>query len=74
MGYAFMVGTCVGCKRTISFNPSKVPSIIVGGVKEPICAPCIKEVNKAKAEQGIELWPEPHPDAYLPCDENELPF
>jgi len=73
MGVAIMFAPCLVCKKPFSFNPIRVPSLRVDGVKEPICGPCHEAINKYRVENGVEPFPEPHPDAYGACDENELP-
>jgi hypothetical protein len=72
MGYALCHSTCYGCKRVFSYNPMRVPSIRIDGVREPICRDCVERVNPLRELRGlppIELFP----DAYEPCDESELP-
>lgn len=69
--YAFAIGQCYTCKRTITFNPVKVPSIRINGVREPVCADCIARANPVRVSKGlppIEILP----DAYGSCDESEL--
>jgi len=71
MGYASVIAPCAGCGRPFYFNPHKVPSIRINGVKEPVCARCMAHVNTVRREAGVpELTV--HPDAYGPLDENEL--
>ena len=71
MGYAMAVGECISCKRIFSFNPMRVPSISINGVREPICQACVTRINPERKKNGV---PEivPHPEAYTACDENEL--
>jgi hypothetical protein len=71
MGYVMAVGTCFGCKGVFMYNPLRVPSISVNGVKEPICKKCVDRVNPQRKKNGV---PEivPHPDAYEAADEGEL--
>jgi hypothetical protein len=71
MGYAFVIGSCVSCKRTFTFNPVRVPSIRVNGVREPVCRNCIEEANPKRVALGLEPFII-QPDAYDPVDENEL--
>ena len=71
MGYAFCTGRCYCCKRVFSFNPVKVPSVRINGVKEPVCRSCIEAANPERVKNGLEPFV-PHPDAYEPCDESEL--
>jgi hypothetical protein len=71
MGYAIAYGQCFGCKKTFSFNPMRVPSINIGGTKEPICKTCVTLVNPIREKNGLPLII-PAADAYEACDEGEL--
>lgn len=72
MGYAFCLGTCINCAKSISFNPRRVPSIKVDGVKEPLCAECCAKWNEIhRVSKGLEPIP-PHKDAYTYCREEDL--
>jgi hypothetical protein len=51
----------------------RVPSIPFGGTREPICLDCVNFVNPKRIKNGLEPIV-PKPDAYEPCDENELPY
>ena len=68
---AFCVGACLVCERGFSFNPIAVPSFEVDGVKEPICGACIEVLNEKRVALGMEPF-SIRPDAYEPCDEEEL--
>ena len=78
MAYATVFSPCVNCGRLFGYNPRRVPSIPVNGVKEPVCRPCIDAENArrraAMIASGIdlELLPDPHPEAYEPIHESEL--
>lgn len=63
MGYMSAMGTCFGCKRTISFNPHTVPSF----KGSPICKTCIETVNAKRKATGLPLWPVAA-DAYEPVE------
>ena len=67
MGYAICIGTCLCCKRQMSFNPVRVPSL----KGEPICQDCIDLANEQREKMGLPPH-KVHPDAYGPCDEHEL--
>lgn len=54
MGYAIVMGFCGACKAPLSFNPRKVPSIRINGLREPLCLGC------------VERWCVLHPDAKRP--------
>ena len=71
MGYAMMVGPCIGCGHIFGFNPMRVPSVRVNGVREPICLACVTLANEKRKELGLEPFVI-KPDAYEACDENEL--
>ena len=71
MGYAFCLGECIRCNRVFAFNPVKVPSIRVEGVREPICHPCFDYLNALRVGLGHEQWELPE-HAYEPCDDEEL--
>lgn len=64
MGYMMAMGPCIGCKRTFSFNPNKVPSSsAITGKREPICANCVARINIKRKELGLALIV-PLPGAY----------
>ena len=67
MGYALMIGTCYACKRTMTFNPVRVPSYN----NEPFCRSCIERANVIRVEKGMEPI-NIHPEAYTACREEEL--
>jgi hypothetical protein len=71
MGYAFAHGDCYGCGRLFSFNPLRVPSLPVDGVRQPICEACVARANPLRVANGLPPIV-PFPDAYEPVDENEL--
>jgi hypothetical protein len=64
------VGICVGCREKISFNPARVPSIVVDEVRLPICKNCAEKANVARIKQGFETF-QIYPDSYAPPDESE---
>lgn len=66
MGYMFVIGNCISCNNQITFNPNKVPSIRVNGVREPICENCFNRWNQIhRIDKGLEPIPL-NPDAYQP--------
>ena len=70
-GYVYVIGKCFTCKFMFSFNPHKVPSLRVAGIREPICLDCMTLGNKKREEMGLA----PHPinqDAYEAIREEEL--
>jgi hypothetical protein len=72
-GYVMAHGYCFGCGVLFSFNPVRVPSIGVHGVREPVCRACVERVNPQRIANGLEPIV-PHPEAYEPCDEIELHY
>ena len=72
MAYVLCTSECYGCKRIFSYNPIRVPSIRIKGVREPVCRDCVESViNPQRAKDGLEPFV-PAPDAYEACDESEL--
>jgi hypothetical protein len=70
-GYVLAFGGCISCHRPFSFNPHKVPSIRIDGVREPVCLSCMEEANSRRVAAGDP----PHriePDAYEALPEGEL--
>ena len=72
MGYAFCIGACISCGRQFSFNPVRVPSVRVNGVKEPVCRDCIERANPERVKRGLPPFTYAE-DAYEPVHESELP-
>jgi len=72
MGYALCHSGCAGCGQVFAYNPIRVPSIRINGVREPICKNCVERVNPQRIANGLEPIV-PLPDAYDPVDESELP-
>lgn len=70
-GYALAMGPCVRCKRVFSFNPVRVPSVVVLGSRRPICQDCVDQINPMRLAAGLEPIV-PLPDAYDGCEEGEL--
>ena len=72
MGYVTGYSACAGCGRLFTYNPVRVPSVVINGSREPICQSCVNRVNPLRRERGL---PEivPAPDAYEACEEGELP-
>lgn len=71
MGYVSVMGNCFACGNPFCFNPHRVPSFRVNGVRQPVCSNCMSIANEKRVAQG--LLPHPiHKDAYEPLNENEL--
>ena len=71
MGYAIVIGICVGCGKTFGYNPNLVPSVRINGRRREICQECVNRVNPLRKKRGLEPIV-PHPDAYGPIPEHEL--
>jgi len=70
MAVLFASGHCIACKRFIPcFNPHHVPSLVVLGLREPLCESCFHRWNEIhrtrKGQKPIPL----HPQAYQPAEE-----
>ena len=72
MAYATVFSPCINCNQVFGFNPHRVPSIPVNGVREPVCRECIDTENARREANDLELLPEPHANAYEPIHESEL--
>jgi hypothetical protein len=70
-GYVSCIGTCFACKKPFSFNPNKVPSLRVEGVKREICRTCIEIANPKRIANGLEPVAI-LPGAYEACPEEEV--
>jgi hypothetical protein len=71
MGYVIALSPCYGCGQLFTYNPVRVPSVIVRGSREPICERCLEAANPQRIARGLEpmvLFP----GAYDACDEGEL--
>jgi len=54
MGYALRTGFfCIGCRRSFSFNPVRVPSVTINGQREPICRDCVIRANPMRRANGL---------------------
>ena len=71
MAYVMVISPCYGCGAPISYNPHKVPSIRVNGVREPICKGCVERVNPMRIANGLEPIVPAH-DAYEAANESSL--
>lgn len=73
MGYVLALGHCIGCQRLFGFHPEKVPSVVVDGVREPICQECVNRSNPIRKANGLaEIVP--LPGAYEPANEEDEGF
>lgn len=71
MGYVSCMSPCIVCHSIFSFNPMRVPSVVVRGHREPICRPCVETANPQREAKGLPVI-EILPGAYEACDESEL--
>lgn len=71
MGCILMLGACVCCRRPFCFNPHRVPSERVNGVRQPICRNCVEEANPIRKAKGLEPI-KIYEDSYEPIAEEEL--
>jgi hypothetical protein len=71
MAYIYGAAPCCRCQQVFIFNPMRVPSVIIKGVRQPVCSDCIAPLNALRRTLGN---PEivPLPGAYDACDEAEL--
>lgn len=65
MAWVAVMGPCWSCGRIFSFSPTKVPSIVVDGVREPLCASCVDRANRLRPAEGLDPIV-PLPGAYEP--------
>ena len=63
VGFMIAMAPCVGCNALFGFNPDLVPSLIVNGVREPVCRGCVDRVNPIRIRNGLEPI-RPMPGAY----------
>jgi hypothetical protein len=70
-GYVFGVSSCIGCGQTFCYNPDKVPSLRVEGIRQPVCRNCIEEANPIRIANGLEPIAI-QPGAYEALPEEEL--
>jgi len=71
MGVFQMLALCVVCNRPFTFHPFKVPSVRVGGVRQPVCRECVDQANVKRHAAGIPPI-DVLPGAYDPADESDM--
>ena len=71
MGIMTLYAACVNCHQLFTCSPSKVPSLIVDGTREPICLNCVNKANPIRVANGLEPIV-PLPGAYEGDDEAAL--
>lgn len=62
MAYVFVMGPCI-CGTLMHYNPDKVPSVRIEGVRQAVCRTCIERANPNRIKNGLEPITI-HPDAY----------
>lgn len=70
MGTYFALGRCICCGRHFTFHPERVPSLIVEGIREPVCGACVDNINPVRKTKGLDEIV-PLPGAYEPGSEEE---
>jgi hypothetical protein len=65
MGYLYVLGECFSCHRLFTFSAERVPSIVVDGQREPVCADCVERANPERIANGLPPIV-PLPGAYEP--------
>ncbi len=71
MGYYLALVPCYGCGRTFGCNPHLVPSVLVEGVREPVCKECVERTNPEREKNGLDLIV-PLPGAYEAASEGDM--
>lgn len=69
--FAQVIAPCINCGQIFGFNPHKVPSTKINGVREPVCQSCLVVWNAQRVAAGLEAIPA-LPGAYEPIPESEL--
>jgi hypothetical protein len=65
MAWMQVIGNCWGCDILFTFNANHVPSMVVDGIREPLCRDCMTRLNAKLVDIGRDpVWI--HPDAYEP--------
>jgi hypothetical protein len=63
MAYVMCMGNCITCGMIFIFNPHRVPSIRINGLREPVCLACVTAANPIRVADGLDPIV-PHPEAY----------
>lgn len=57
MAFMMVMGPCYTCGATITFSPTKVPSVpaklTTTGEREPVCRTCIERANPERIAKGL---------------------
>ena len=73
MAFVFFTSACARCGGLVSYNPVRVPSVVINGAREPLCRACVEWANPIRAARGLPTWPI-YADSYEPVDEQEVPW
>lgn len=57
MGYYLVIGICVGCRRMFSYNPLRVPALVINGEREAVCRSCAERWNVLHPEIARPILP-----------------
>jgi hypothetical protein len=68
MGYWSAFSECAACGRVFTFNPRRVPALVIKGSREPICRSCAERWNMLHPEIARPILP----GAYDPLSEDEM--
>lgn len=69
MTFMFMLAECHRCRQMFQSNPALVPTVRdSAGVKQPMCASCVRVIQALQVSMGLAPWPDPLPGAYAPVD------
>ena len=71
MGYVYMTSQCFSCKQLFAYNPHRVPSLTIKGVRQPFCRKCVERANPKRIANGLEAI-HVSEEAYEPIREEEL--
>jgi hypothetical protein len=63
MTFVSVYSACYVCGLPFYYNPNHVPSVVVAGVREPVCGTCIARANVERQRRGLDAL-EVHPSAY----------
>ena len=67
--YVLVFGACCACGQRIHFNPDRVPSLRIDGVRQPLCFGCAERWNAIhRTAKGLPPVPIAE-DAYEPKEE-----
>ena len=60
-----LICDCISCGKAMCCSPTKVPSLRVNGIREPLCKTCYTRWNEIhRVSKGLEPVPA-HPNAWI---------